>query len=162
MGKTYSVTGWRIGYVVAPDSCAGSIAALHDFTTVSAAHPCQLALAEALRLPDSFYTRMLQKYAQRKRQLIDALLGLGVVPWDPAGSYFLWCDYSRLTNQSDIDFAGRLLHLAGVAGVPGRVFYPKTSQKHPQRIRFTFSKSPTTISNAAHRLISSKHLLHPN
>lgn len=158
MGKTYSVTGWRVGYVVAEDPCIGPIAVKHDFATVCAPHVCQLALAEALELPESFYANMLRRYAERKRMLTESLVTAGLTPWDPPGSYFLWCEYSGLNDEPDLDFAKRLLSLAGVAGVPGRVFYPD-SNNAPKRIRFTFSKSLSTIAEAAARLTASRDLL---
>lgn len=151
MGKTYSVTGWRVGYVVADDPCIGPIAVKHDFATVCAPHVCQLALAGALELPESFYADMLRRYAERKRMLTDALVTAGLTPWDPPGSYFLWCEYSGINYESDLDFAKRLLSVVGVAGVPGRVFYPD-SNNATRRIRFTFSKSLPTIAEAAARL----------
>jgi aspartate/methionine/tyrosine aminotransferase len=157
MGKTYSVTGWRVGYVVAPDSCVDAIAASHDLTTVAAPHPCQLALAAALELPESFYATTLQRYQERKTTLVRAIRDLGLSPWEPAGSYFLWCDYSSLTSEPDMEFANRLLHQAGVAAVPGKVFYSESVNSH--RIRFTFSKSLTTIQQASTRLSAARDLL---
>jgi aminotransferase len=161
MGKTYSVTGWRVGYVVAEDPCIGPVAVKHDFATVCAPHVCQLALAQALELPESFYDGMLRRYAERKKMLIDALVTAGLNPWNPPGSYFLWCEYSKLTYEPDIEFAKRLLSSAGVAGVPGRVFYPGSNTAR-QRIRFTFSKSLSTIAEAAARLTASRDLLFSN
>ena len=161
MGKTYSVTGWRVGYVVADDPCIGPIAMKHDFATVCAPHVCQLALAAALELPESFYSDMLRRYSERKSTLVNALVSAGLNPWNPAGSYFLWCEYSQLTAESDITFADRLLTKAGVAGVPGRVFYPD-SQTMRKRIRFTFSKSLPTIAEAANRLATCRDRLIKN
>jgi aspartate/methionine/tyrosine aminotransferase len=158
MGKTYSVTGWRVGYVVAEDPCIGPIAVKHDFATVCAPHVCQLALAAALELPESFYADILKRYSERKETLTGALRAVGLNPWNPSGSYFLWCEYSRLTRESDLEFANRLLLTAGVAGVPGRVFYPGANAPR-QRIRFTFSKSLPTIAEAASRLTASRDLL---
>lgn len=161
MGKTYSVTGWRVGYVVASEECIRPIAVRHDFATVCAPHVCQLALAAALELPESFYAKMLHRYAERKEMLTDALLTLGLRPWNPPGSYFLWCDYSKLTHEPDFEFSQRLLSTAGVAGVPGRVFYP-ASDTARRRIRFTFSKSLPTIAEAAARLTAARELLGNN
>lgn len=161
MGKTYSVTGWRVGYVVAEDPCIGPIAVKHDFATVCAPHVCQLALAQALELPESFYAHMLRRYAERKTMLTDSLVTAGLNPWNPPGSYFLWCEYSKVTPEPDVDFVKRLLSTAGVAGVPGRVFYPESNTSR-QRIRFTFSKSLPTIAAAAARLTASRDLLTAN
>ena len=124
LGKTYSVTGWRIGHVTAPEALLGPIAVQHELTTISAPHPCQIALAKALALPESFYSRQLRQYEQRMAMLMKALVSLGIRPWEPAGSYFLWCDYSQISAEPDSAFSERLMRNAGVAGVPGRVFFP--------------------------------------
>lgn len=152
MGKTYSVTGWRVGYVVAPDEIAEQIRNMHDFHTVTAPHPFQVALAGALGLPDEFYDKLRCEYWERKQLLCDAIEKCGMTWYEPGGSYFLWCEYGELSDQDDSAFGERLMREAGVAGVPGSVFYP-ARDKNPKRIRFTFSKSRTTIEEAARRLV---------
>jgi aspartate/methionine/tyrosine aminotransferase len=151
MGKTYSVTGWRVGYVVAADALTDEIRKMHDFHTVTAPHPFQIALARAIDLPESFYERVRSEYLQRKEILCDAVSRAGMTYYDPGGAYFLWCDYSRLSDEDDTVFQERLLVERGVAGVPGSVFYPLDAP-NPRRLRFTFSKSKETIRAAAERL----------
>jgi len=151
MGKTYSVTGWRVGYVVAPEEIADQIRNMHDFHTVTAPHPFQVALAGALGLPDEFYAQLRREYWQRKELLCDAIAQCGMTFYEPGGSYFLWCEYAALSDQDDTVFGERLMLDAGVAGVPGSVFYPSRVE-NPKRIRFTFSKSRNTIEEAARRL----------
>jgi aminotransferase len=151
MGKTYSVTGWRVGYLVAQDQIAEQLRNMHDFHTVTAPHPFQVALAGAIALPEEFYERVRRQYRERKQVLAEAVLKSGMTFYEPGGSYFLWCEYSRRSDEADTVFGDRLLREAGVAGVPGSVFYPAAA-KNPRRIRFTFSKSRETIEEAARRL----------
>jgi len=151
MGKTYSVTGWRVGYVVAQDEITEQIRNMHDFHTVTAPHPFQVALAGALALPDEFYVKLRREYWERKQLLCDAIEKCGMTFYEPGGSYFLWCEYAGLSDEDDAVFGERLMREAGVAGVPGSVFYPAVVT-NPKRIRFTFSKSRSTIEEAARRL----------
>jgi aminotransferase len=151
MGKTYSVTGWRVGYVVAQDEITEQIRNMHDFHTVTAPHPFQVALAAALALPDEFYTKLRREYWERKQLLCDAIEKAGMTFYEPGGSYFLWCEYTGVSDEDDTVFGERLMREARIAGVPGSIFYP-AAVKNPKRIRFTFSKSQTTIEEAAWRL----------
>jgi aspartate/methionine/tyrosine aminotransferase len=151
MGKTYSVTGWRVGYVVAQDEIVEQIRNMHDFHTVTAPHPFQVALAGALGLPDEFYDKLRHEYWERKELLCDAMEKCGMTFYEPGGSYFLWCGYAGLSDEDDTLFGERLMRKAGVAGVPGSVFYP-ASVGNLKRIRFTFSKCRNTIEEAARRL----------
>jgi aspartate/methionine/tyrosine aminotransferase len=118
---------------------------------VTAPHPFQVALARALELPEEFYQRLRDEYWARKQILCEALCRAGLSYYEPGGSYFLWCEYSRLSDEDDATFCERLLREAGVAGVAGSVFYPCVAG-NPRRMRFTFSKSRATIEEAARRL----------
>jgi aminotransferase len=152
MGKTYSVTGWRVGFLAAEETLTNELRKMHDFHTVTAPHPFQLALARALNeLPAAFYQRLRAEYWERKQILCQALCAAGLTFYEPGGSYFLWCEYSRLSGDEDTVFCERLLRDAGVAGVAGSVFYPN-APANPRRLRFTFSKSRATIEEAARRL----------
>ncbi len=153
MGKTYSVTGWRVGYLVATESLTEELRKMHDFHTVTAPHPFQIALANALSLPQSFYDNLRAEYLARKTILCDAVRAAGMTYYDPGGSYFLWCEYSQISSEDDTVFCERMLHKCGVAGVAGSVFYPFATQ-NPKRLRLTFSKSRATIEEAARRLTS--------
>ena len=101
MGKTYSVTGWRVGYVVAEESLTNELRKMHDFHTVTAPHPFQIALAGALELPPDFYERLRAEYWMRKQVLGAALEQTGMTYYEPGGSYFLWCGYARLSDEDD-------------------------------------------------------------
>jgi len=151
MGKTYSVTGWRVGYLVAQESLTEELRKMHDFHTVTAPHPFQIALANALNLPESFYDNLRAEYQARKTILCDAVRATGMTYYEPGGSYFLWCEYSQLSSEDDTAFYERLLRECGVAGVAGSVFYPFAT-RNPKRLRLTFSKSRATIEEAASRL----------
>ena len=151
MGKTYSVTGWRVGYLVANESLTEELRKMHDFHTVTAPHPFQIALANALSLPESFYDKLRAEYLARKAILCDAVRSMGMTYYEPGGSYFLWCEYSCISSEDDTVFYERLLREWGVAGVAGSVFYPFATS-NPKRVRLTFSKSRATIEEAARRL----------
>jgi aminotransferase len=151
MGKTYSVTGWRVGYLAAEESLTNELRKMHDFHTVTAPHPFQVALARALALPEEFYQRLRAQYWARKQILCAALDRAGLSFYEPGGSYFLWCGYARVSQEDDTVFCERILREAGVAGVAGSVFYPSVSA-NPRRLRFTFSKSQNTMQEAAARL----------
>jgi aspartate/methionine/tyrosine aminotransferase len=151
MGKTYSVTGWRVGYLVAEESLTQELRKMHDFHTVTAPHPFQVALAGALELPPAFYDKLRAEYWERKQILCEAMRRTGMTYYEPGGAYFLWCDYSRISDQDDTVFNERLLREAGVAAVPGSVFFPNATT-NPKRVRFTFSKSISTMAEAAKRL----------
>lgn len=149
-GKTYSVTGWRVAYLVAPEPFASRLNVMHDFHTVTAPHPFQIAVANATRLPDSYYQGLRDEYWARKQILCDALAQAGFTWYEPGGAYFLWCEYNKLSAEADVAFARRLLLEGGVAGVPGSVFYEPGKERFA--IRFTYSKSRRTIEAAAARL----------
>lgn len=149
-GKTYSVTGWRVAYLVAPEQFAARLNVMHDFHTVTAPHPFQIAVANATRLPDSYYHELSAEYWERKQILCAALERAGFEWYEPGGAYFLWCTYDKLSSLNDMDFGRKLLLEGGVAGVPGSVFYEPGKDRYS--IRFTYSKSRKTIEAAAERL----------
>ncbi len=152
MGKTYSVTGWRVGYLIAPAPLVAQLSAVHDFHTITAPHPLQAALSHALReLDATFYDKVRREYLFRRELLTAALRGCGFTFADPQGSYFLWCGYQSISSAADIAFSQWLLHQGGIAGLPGSVFYPKGAPD-TKRIRFTFSKSRATLEAAKERL----------
>ena len=152
MGKTYSVTGWRVGYLVADTEITNELRKMHDFHTVTAPHPFQVALARAIEeLPAEFYDRLRASFLERYEILAEAVEAAGMTFYKPGGSYFLWCEYSKISGDDDHIFSERLLREYGVAGVAGSVFYPFAAS-NPKRLRFTFSKSRATIEEAARRL----------
>ncbi len=154
--KTYSVTGWRVGYTLAEENLSNAIKKIHDFLTVGAPHPLQIACAQALALPESYYSNLRQEYQRKRDLLLHSLERIGFRCVKPEGAYYIWCDYSRLDSHSDdVKFATNLVRKHGVAGVPGSSFYGTNSSSGERRIRFTFSKKTETLEEACSRLEAS-------
>ncbi len=153
--KTYSVTGWRVGYTIAEEKLSDAIKKIHDFLTVGAPHPLQIACAQALALPESYYVTLRQEYQKKRDMLLSSLERIGFGCVKPFGAYYIWCDYSELDSKSDdVRFATNLVKKYGVAGVPGSSFFGKNSNKGNKKIRFTFSKKIGTLEEATLRLES--------
>ncbi|MEZ5428681.1 MAG: aminotransferase class I/II-fold pyridoxal phosphate-dependent enzyme [Pyrinomonadaceae bacterium] len=151
MSKTYSVTGWRVGYCIAPPDITGAIRKVHDFLTVGAANPLQHAGAYALSLPPSYYDE-LQKVYQEKRDLIVPVLRDAGFRCDlPEGAYYVMTDISDFGFENDLDFTRFLIREIGVAVVPGSSFYHKRGLGS-QQVRFCFCKKDETLEAAAERL----------
>jgi aminotransferase len=151
LSKTYSVTGWRVGWVLASPDLTDSIRKVHDFLTVGAAHPLQIAGATALGLPDSYYTDLAEKYNERCTAMIDMLTPVGFRCYRPEGAYYVMTDISGFGFKDDMTFARYLVETIGVSAVPGSCFF---SNPHDgdQMIRFCFPKKPATLEAAADRL----------
>ena len=149
--KTYSVTGWRVGYAVADEKLADAIKKLHDFLTVGAPHPLQIACAGALSLPESYYGALKSDYQNKRDMLYSSLESFGFECFKPSGAYYIWCDFSKIDPKADdAQFAENLVRSVGVAGVPGSSFYNSGSGR--KKIRFTFSKKTETLEAACERL----------
>jgi len=142
--KTYSITGWRIGWLVAPASLTGGIRKVHDFLTVGAAHPLQIAVASALRFPAAFYDGLLEAYQARRAAMLDGLRECGFQPNPPAGAYYVMAGIDGLTTLDDVAFAHRLVEVAAVATVPASSFYSRPELGRHQ-VRFSFPKRQETI-----------------
>jgi aminotransferase len=142
--KTYSVTGWRVGWLVATPLLTEGIRKVHDFLTVGAAHPLQIAVASALGFPASFYCALLEEYRDRRRALVDGLRECGFDPAPPAGAYYVMAGIDALTSLDDVAFAHHLVRTLGVATVPGSSFYAnrELGRRH---VRFSFPKRMETI-----------------
>lgn len=151
LSKTFSVTGWRIGYIIAPSDLTSAIRKMHDFLTVGAAAPLQEAAAVALQCSPDYYTQLAEGYRERRDFLVEALQRIGFRVWKPSGAYYLMADIRPLTSQTDVEFVRTLITEFGVATVPGSSFY-----HHPRLgrhlIRFAFCKTLDLLQEAAARL----------
>jgi aspartate/methionine/tyrosine aminotransferase len=151
MSKTYSVTGWRVGYVLAPPEITSAIRKVHDFLTVGAAAPLQAAGAYALSLPQAYYQRLQSEYLARRDLLLPALEAAGFRTFRPDGAYYIMTDISAFGFSSDVEFTRYLIREIGVACVPGSSFYSR-SALGSQQVRFCFCKKDSTLLAAAERL----------
>ena len=155
LSKTYSVTGWRVGWAVASPEVTSAIRKVHDFLTVGAAAPLQEAGAVALQFPQEYYATLASEYAQRRERLLGILSGAGFKCFRPRGAYYIMTDISAFGFPDDIAFAKYLVTEIGVAAVPGSSFYrdPADGRTH---LRFTFCKTEKTFQAAAERLAKLK------
>jgi aspartate/methionine/tyrosine aminotransferase len=151
MSKTYSVTGWRVGWAIAPPLLTGAIRKVHDFLTVGAAAPLQEAGALALDLPDSYYADLAQGYDRRRQRLLPILEKAGFRTYRPGGAYYVMTDIGGLGWDDDVAFARYLVEEIGVAVVPGSSFYQDPAQGRRQ-VRFAFCKKEETLAEAERRL----------
>lgn len=151
LSKTYSVTGWRVGWAIAPPEVTSAIRKVHDFLTVGAAAPLQEAGAVALRFPDSYYEQLASDYLQRRDRLLGILGDAGFKCFTPRGAYYIMTDISALGLANDVDCARYLVKEIGVAAVPGSSFYHNPADG-AQQLRFTFCKKESTLAEASHRL----------
>jgi L-glutamine---4-(methylsulfanyl)-2-oxobutanoate aminotransferase len=151
LSKTYSVTGWRVGYCIAPPDITSAIRKVHDFLTVGAAHPLQVAGAYALSLPASYYEELQAEYTRKKDILFPALREAGFECFAPEGAYYIMTDISKFGFSDDIEFTKHLIREIGVAVVPGSSFY-HDKKTGAQQVRFCFCKKDETLYAAAERL----------
>jgi len=151
LSKTYSVTGWRVGWAIAPPEVTNAIRKVHDFLTVGAAAPLQEAGAIALRFPEIYYKQLAEDYLVRRDHLLTILDNAGFRCFRPRGAYYIMTDISAFNFPNDVEFAKYLVKEIGVAAVPGSSFYndPKDGSQH---LRFTFCKTQKTLNAAAERL----------
>jgi aminotransferase len=151
MSKTYSVTGWRVGWVIAAADLSVGIRRAHDFLTVGAAAPLQQAAVTALGFPDAYYMRLAADYRERRDTLLPALAEAGFRIHEPAGAYYVMTDIRDLTDEDDVSFARRLIRDPGVAGVPGSSFFSRPELGRT-KLRFAFPKRLETLRAATDRL----------
>jgi aminotransferase len=151
LSKTYSVTGWRVGWAISPPSLTGAIRKVHDFLTVGAAAPLQEAGVVALGMDDSYYVDLAASYRRRRDLLLDILGRHGFRCYAPRGAYYVMTDISPFGFPDDVTFARHLVKEIGVAAVPGSSFY-----RHPElgrtKLRFCFCKRDETLHEADRRL----------
>jgi aminotransferase len=158
LSKTYAVTGWRVGWTVAPRDLTAAIRKVHDFLTIAAPAPMQAAGVAALGLPDGYYADLAARYLERRDLLCDALEDIGFGLRRPDGSYYVLCDMSPLDPGGDgVAFARRLITEVGVSCVPALSFWrPENAAAGRSMIRFAFPKRPETLHAAVDRLKSLK------
>ena len=151
VGKTYSLTGWKVGWAIAPPHLTAGIRAAHQYLTFTTPTPVQHGSAAALGAPHSFYSELRRSYRQRRDLLAAGLEQAGFDVYVPEGTYFVMAGYSRLSSLSDREFARYLIEEAGVAVVPPSVFYHSAPSDSPT-VRFAFCKSEATLTEAVERL----------
>src|SRR5215213_8387805 len=151
MSKTYSVTGWRVGYCIAPPEITGAIRKVHDFLTVGAAAPLQAAGAYALSLPPAYYEHLQADYRGRRDLILPELEQAGFGVTRPEGAYYVMTDISRFGFANDVEFAMHLVREVGVSCVPGSSFYHRP-EDGAQQVRFCFCKKDETLLAAVDRL----------
>jgi aspartate/methionine/tyrosine aminotransferase len=151
LSKSYSVTGWRVGWAVGPPHITNAIRKVHDFLTVGAPAPLQEAGAAALSLPPAYYNKLAEGYGARRDHLMPALEEAGFQCFRPRGAYYVMTDISAFGFPDDVTFAKFLVQEVGVACVPGSSFY-RDARDGAKQVRFAFCKRPETLDEAAKRL----------
>ncbi len=158
ISKTYSVTGWRVGWAIAAEPLSQRIRKVHDFLTVGAPTPFQHAAAAALSFPSAYYAGLQSHYVDTRKFLFDLLQETGFKPYKPEGAYYIIADIASMMRQmgvhDDFSFSRKLIELTGVATVPGSSFY-SDPQKGKTQVRFCFCKKWETlhaVDRALHKL----------
>ena len=151
LSKTYSITGWRLGYVIAAPAVINSVRKVHDFLTVGAAAPLQEAAVTGLELPDSYYLGLQEIYSEKRDLFLSYLDRAGLIYTKPQGAYYVLVDISEFGWDDDTQFSEWLTREVGVAPVPGSSFF-----REPVRhlIRFHFAKQTQTLQAAGERLLT--------
>jgi aminotransferase len=151
LSKSYSVTGWRVGWAIAPPALTAGIRKVHDFLTVGAAAPLQAAGAVALEQPNSYYEQLAAGYKERRDLLLNALRQAGFKAFNPSGAYYIMTDISEFSFEDDRAFAAHLVKEIGIATVPGSSFYSLPGGGS-QQVRFAFCKQLQTLNRAIENL----------
>ncbi len=157
LSKTYSVTGWRIGYAIAPPEITDAIRKVHDFLTVGAPAPLQEGAVVGLQFGDDYYTELAQKYTARRALCLDMLGKAGFNYYAPQGAYYVMTEYPKSAGfTDDVAFTKFLIEKIGVAVVPGSSFYRAGSPEAKKIVRFNYSKKDETLLEAGRRLLKLK------
>ena len=149
LSKTYSITGWRLGYCIAPENIIEQLKKVHDFLTVGAAAPLQEAAIVGLEFSDAYYDELQKLYTHKKDLFINGLKELNIPHTEPQGAYYVMVDISEFGYDSDLDFCVDLIKNVGVAAVPGSSFFKEEENRY---IRFHFAKKDETLLAALDRL----------
>lgn len=155
LSKTYSVTGWRVGYILANPQLTGAIRKVHDFLTVGAPAPLQRAGVVAMQLPPTYYQELAQLYHNKRDTILKILDQIDIPYFIPKGAYYIFADISKFGYKNDIEFTNHLIKDIGIAVVPGSSFFNQPD-KGQSFIRFCFSKKPETLEAAANKLLKLK------
>jgi aminotransferase len=150
--KTYTVTGWRLGYVVAPQKFSKGIRISHNYLTISAAAPLQEAAVQAIQFRAAYYQELRDTYQAKRNLLLNGLERLGITCLSPQGGYFLLADFSHFGWQDDVAYAKHLIQTVGVAAVPLSGFYHEYLKEERILLRFAFCKTEETLQKALQRL----------
>jgi len=161
LSKTYSVTGWRVGYILANPALTGAIRKVHDFLTVSAPAPLQRAGVTAMQLPPSYYENLGKLYQDKRDKILQILDQVEIPYFLPQGAYYVLADISKFGYKTDIEFTHHLIKNIGVAVVPCSSFFSQPEKGH-SLIRFCFSKKPETLQAAGNRLLKLHTTLQPS
>jgi aminotransferase len=156
LSKTFSVTGWRVGWAIANPVFSNAIRKVHDFVSAGTAAPLQRAAAKALALPASYYDNLRREYSVRRDHLMDTLKMTGMPFYAPRGAYYILADISGLGFDSDVEFVKNLIENVGVAAVPGSTFFRDASEIGRKYVRFCFSRQPQVLEEARARIAKSK------
>ncbi|SIR17144.1 pyridoxal phosphate-dependent aminotransferase [Halanaerobium kushneri] len=149
LSKTYSITGWRLGYLIAPEEIIDGARQIHDFLTVGAAAPLQEAAVTALNFDDKYYQELEQRYKEKRDFFLKGLDEIGLKYTEPQGAYYILVDISEFNFDSDLEFCEWMIKEIGVAAVPGSSFFKEDVQ---HLIRFHFAKTEATLEKALSRL----------
>lgn len=149
LSKTYSITGWRLGYVIAPPHIIDTVKKVHDFLTVGAAAPLQEAAVTGLRFGDDYYKWLQDKYTEKRALFLEGLDRIGISHTVPQGAYYILLDISEFGYDSDVDFCEKLAEHVGVGAVPGSSFFREPENRY---IRLHFAKKNDTLEKALERL----------
>lgn len=149
LSKTYSITGWRLGYVIAPPEVIDTVKKVHDFLTVGAAAPLQEAAVTGLKFGDDYYRGLQAEYAEKRDLFLAGLDRIGIAHTVPEGAYYILLDVSEYGYASDLDFCEKLAEYVGVGAVPGSSFFKEPENRY---IRLHFAKKNDTLNEALERL----------
>ena len=158
LSKTYSITGWRLGYVIANPEIIDRVKKVHDFLTVGAAAPLQEAAVTGLNFPDEYYADLQAKYTEKRDLFLKGLRDLNIVHTEPQGAYYVLLDVSEFGFESDLEFCEVLAEKVGVGAVPGSSFFKEPENRY---IRMHFAKKSETLNEALNRLADMRKKISP-
>jgi len=152
LSKTYSITGWRVGYVIANPTITNAVRKVHDFLTIGAAAPLQRAGVAAMQLPPSYYQSLIDSYSEKRAHIQEILSSVGIPYFSPSGAYYITANISAWGYDTDTQFAEYLARDIGVAVVPMSSFFKNPADGY-KYVRFCFSKKAETLTSAGERLL---------